>query len=720
MHIPLSKRHKIVNFVITKYDTTVVRPLFLTFFCLWGFVLSLAGQTVPEVEGAHLAWEDFVAILTSEEDDDEHTTDEEMLEELQEWHAHPTDINSIGKEDLQRLPFLSEEQVESVLTYVEKHGPLLSLGELMMVPNLGQRERDMLRLFVTVKPRTATRQGRTPTVGELLKHGEHEAVWRSEVPLYRKAGYAEVPSEVLALSPNKVYRGDALHHAFRYAFSSMNHLQAGLTAEQDAGERGVDHVSGYILLKDVGVVRRMVVGNYRACFGHGLAMNTAMGFGKTSMVQTMDRLGAGFTKHSSTLESGYLTGIAATLQWRAWQVSAFGSYRKGDGIYTNDSTGLSSLKTDGLHRTQLEHSRRGNLGMTTVGGNLHWQHQTLQLAATAVATHLSVPLTPKHDTPSSHYRRYNAHGQDFLVGSLAYTFRFSHLLVSGETAVSHCDRQNGTATLHTLRWQMDELNTLTLVGRYYGAKFVSLHGKSFGENASVQNETGVFLQWQSRSIRHLVLETYIDAMHFPWLKSQVSSSSNGVEAQGQVTYSPRRRWSMLVRYRFKSKQRDIPTALADQTSVTMAYKTIHTAKLQLSHQLSRQLSLRTTANGLVCHFGPSPTTYGFAFSEHLRWQSRYSQRRFDIGITYFHTDNYDSRIYLYEAALPYTSGSTACFDHGLRTTLMASIPLTRESLTLNAKLGMTKYFNRSAIGTGLERINANHREDLQLQLRWQF
>ena len=60
----------------------------------------------------------------------------------------------------------------------------------------------------------------------------------------------------------------------------MNHLLAGIQMEKDAGERGVDYVSGYVMLKDMGFVKRAIVGNYRLSFGQGLAVNTSMKYGK--------------------------------------------------------------------------------------------------------------------------------------------------------------------------------------------------------------------------------------------------------------------------------------------------------------------------------------------------------------------------------------------------------------------------------------------------------
>ena len=324
--------------------------------------------------------------------EEEEGLEEELMEQLQEVYAQPININEVRTEDLEVLPFLSKEQVEGIVKYVEKNKPVESLGELMFVRELGMKEREMLRLFVEVRALRLNRDAQMLTAGRLLKYGKQEAVWRTDVPLYWKAGYADVPAKVLEKSPNKVYRGDPLHHAFRYAFSSMGHLYAGLSMEKDAGERGVDYVSGYVMLKEVGCVKSAIVGNYKVSFGKGLVVNNGMKLGKMTMLSAMDRMDEGIKKQSSTAETGYFTGGAATFRLKNWQLSAFGSYRKEDGTYNSDSTGMTSLKTDGLHRTRLERSKKGNLGISNFGGNVHWEHKELRLSATVVVTHLDVPL----------------------------------------------------------------------------------------------------------------------------------------------------------------------------------------------------------------------------------------------------------------------------------------------------------------------------------------
>ncbi len=671
-----------------------------------------------QTERKEMAWEDFVELMASEE---EEGVDEELIEQLQEVNMQPWDINEVRKEDLEMLPFLSEEQMEGIVNYVEKNRPVESLGELMFVRELGAKEREMLRLFVRVEEKSSWHDDkRNPSLSEMLKWSKHEVVWRTDVPFYEKEGYKKVAAEELERSPNKVYRGDKFHHAFRYGFSSMNHLYAGLNMEKDAGERGVDYVSGYVMLKDVGLVKRAIVGNYKISFGKGLAVNTSMTYGKMMMLSSMDRMDEGIRKHSSTSETGYFTGGAVTLRPGRWQLSAFGSYQKNDGTYNNDSTGLSSLKTDGLHRTRSERSKKGNLGVTNLGGNIHWGNKGLQLSATAIATHLSVPLKPKHDTQASIYRYYNAHGKDFFVGSLAYTYRHKSITFSGETAYSSSDDQNGIATLNALRWCANSTNSFMLVGRYYGAKFVSLNGKAFGENSSVQNEEGMLLSWKSQSVRNTLIEAYADVMYFPWMKQNVSASSYGFEGMLQATFSPSSKWALLARYRINTKQKDFIYNREDGEFTTLEYNTNQSLKMQLNLNLSTYITLRTSASGTLVSFGNNPNEKGFTIGENIRWQNPKNQCRIDLGITYFNTDNYNARVYHYEPTLLYSFGSTAYYYKGIRTTLLANLPLVKNTLFLNAKFAMTKYFNRDTIGSGLEMIDANHREDLLVQVRWKF
>ncbi|NLV51983.1 MAG: helix-hairpin-helix domain-containing protein [Bacteroidales bacterium] len=666
-------------------------------------------------EGTRMTWEDFAEWAS--DGGEEESIDEEMLLQLYELHANPININEATKEDLSILPFLSEEQVEGIMKYLKHNSPMQSMGELMYVSNLGKRERDMLRLFAIVD-QEALAHRQKPSLEEFLRRGKHEMAWRTDIPFYTKEGYKKQTTASDHLPNNKAYLGDRFHHSFRYAFSSNNQLMAGLQMEKDAGEKGVDYWSMYFMVRDMGIVKRAILGNYKVNFGLGLAINSGMKFGKSMMMNSVKEMGAGFSKHSSLTETGHFTGTAISFQLKHWEISAFGSHRKEDGTLNKEMTGVTSLKKDGMHRTTLEKSRKGNLGVSNWGGNIHWENNGLKLSTTIVFTHFDMPLTPQYTTPSTLYRYYNATGQNFLVGSIAYSYRYKRWLINGETAYSDNKQQNGMASLNAVRWNVNDYNTLMLIGRYYGARFVSINGKSFGENSSVQNEEGLSLGWTSRTFTNMEISTYVDVMYFPWLKHGVSNSSNGVEGMMQVEYSPNSKWSLQARYRIKSKQKDYK--MNGEASPILLYKTDQNFKLQLSHILSEYITLRTMMTGVTSHFASNTDDYGILFSESIRWQNPKNHCRFDLGLTYFNTSGYNGRVYQYEPSLLYSYGSSSFYDKGIRATFVASVPMVKQSFFINTKLGITKYFNRSAIGSGLEMIDDNHREDLQVQLRWKF
>ena len=54
----------------------------------------------------------------------------ELMEQLA---AHPLDLNSVTREELEQLPFLSSMQVMDIAEYLDRYGPMRSLGELRMI-----------------------------------------------------------------------------------------------------------------------------------------------------------------------------------------------------------------------------------------------------------------------------------------------------------------------------------------------------------------------------------------------------------------------------------------------------------------------------------------------------------------------------------------------------------------------------------------------------------
>jgi len=76
-------------------------------------------------------------------------------------------------------------------------------------------------------------------------------------------------------------------------------------------------------------------------------------------------------------------------------------------------------------------------------------------------------------------------------------------------------------------------------------------------------------------------------------------------------------------------------------------------------------------------------------------------------------------LYAYEPSLHYTFGVRSFSGEGVRGILLVQIPLLT-GLDFVARATTVHYFDRDVIGTGLDQTLQNHREDVQLQLRWRF
>lgn len=677
----------------------MIKRLLPTLLALLAYALCTPAQE-------QLTWEDFVERLSDGEDGSE----EALLDRLYEIHCSPINLATATSGQLAELPFLSESQIDDILLYRDRYGTLAGKGELLGIKSLDAATRKALCLFCYFgEDDSKKRKSKT-----VKMRGASEAVWRTDIPLYTKDGYKDYSDDVLEKTPNKVYAGDKFRHTARYRFKSR-HLSIGATAEQDAGERGVDYASAYALIRDAGVLKTLALGDFRASFGYGLVVNSSFKMGKTMSLSSVDKMNKGFTQHSSTSETNFYRGVAGTVKLGDYTLSAFASYKPEDGTFLSDSSGLSALKTDGLHRTKTERDKKGNYTNTTFGANVRADFGRLSLTATWALTRYSVPLLPKYDTESTLYKKYNPRGQTFEAYGIAYSYYAKNLKLGGEVATS---RSGGWATVNSLHTEIGASNTLTAIYRYYSARYASVNGSSFGENSTVRNECGLYVGWHSALGKRLKLDAYVDGMYFPWMKYQVSGSSYGVDGMLQLCYSPNKKNSITLRYKVKSKQRDCVTNEKEDIE-QLRFRTSNSLRLQYSYAPSKRFSTKTSLYGQTRQQSSGDTDSGFAIAENLRLSSRGGTRFAELAVAYFNTDGYNSRISLYEPTLHYSYGFTSLYYHGIRAALLVNVPLTKD-LMLSTKVGHTKYFNRSEIGSSRERIAASHKEDIYVQLRWKF
>lgn len=661
-------------------------------------------------------WQSIYEELLEESDDTEATISwEELYDELSYLHANPLNINTATTEELSRLPFLNPTHIRAIQHYIQHHGALLSTGELLLIDSIDYHTRHLLRHFIYAAPiATEEPAHKQFTWANLLKHGEHEIITRLGLPLYKKAGYQHYSDSILARYPNRRYLGEPFYHNLRYQYRFSDKLAAGLVVEKDAGEalfkggfNGYDYISFHLMLTNLKWLKSLVVGDYRLHFGQGLVLNTGFSLGKTATLNSIGWGARGIKRHLSTSEHNAFRGAAATINlWSGVEATAFVSHRTIDATLDNNLL-ITSLKTDGLHRTPLEYSKRGNVRNTLYGGNLTIHHRGFHGGLTAVHNFFNRPLNPGEQL----YKRYYPRGRRFTTIGIDYMYLHPRLHLAGETAI---DQNGALATINKVQLRFSSERILTLVQRYYAHHYTALHASSFGESNTPRNESGIYLGFDTPLWTHWQLSAYTDFCYFPWVKYLVSNSSYAGEGMVRLTYTPNEQHRTTLRYRLKLKERDN----TQQTPRQPTLLTQHRLLVQHDYTPTRQLKWSTLVNATRLHFAGA-AHHGAMLTQRLTWQPLTLPLALYATLSYFHTDNYDTRISIYERGLLHTFSFPSYYGHGFHTSATCQWKINPQ-LTLLFQFAHTHYYDRATIGSGTELIDQPHREDIGLQLRWKM
>lgn len=663
---------------------------------------------------AQEAWEELAEQLINEEDQESFQWDNDF-EELSELKENPININTATKDQLERLPFLSPQLIENILYYLYKYGPMLSKNELWMIEDIDRQTIQYLQPFIYLK--IPEKEEYKPTLRQILKYGRQELSTRVDIPVNTKEGYKLHTLEELKKNPNKQYLGYGYYHNLRYSFHYRDKIYWGLTAEKDAGEpffagrnkKGYDFYSPYLLIRNIGKIRALAVGNYRLSYGYGLVINTDFGMGKTVMLATLGNKSRGIRKHSSTDEYNYFQGMAVSYKLSGrWALDGFYSYRKMDGIV--DNRFITSLIKDGYHRLYREFEKKNVVTNQLIGSNLNYNGKYCELGLTMVYNVFNKLLNP--DLKS--YNRYYPRGKDFFNVGVNYKFFWKRFSLSGETAIDKCGM---LATLNILSYSPKGGTQFIVMNRYYDAKYQSIYARSIGEGSMVQNESGFYISLETKLLRDIKMTCYSDFFYFPWKRYRVSKAgTGGFDGVVQLSYSPTYQLGMLIRYRYKNKEKDFTGA--DKMNLTIPYIQ-QKCRYQLNYSFKDQLLLKTIVDYARVNYQSHQASEGFLISQSIGYQPEGIPLQFNVSGTWFNTDDYDSRLTIYEKSVLYAFSMPSFYYKGTRLAVNVRYELNKHFM-LQVKYGATHYLNRSKISSGLEEIDGNTKSDIYMQLRLKF
>ena len=425
--------------------------------------------------------------------EEEQTPMEDWNEQLLEIAANPINLNHTNADELSRLMFLSDEQIDAILLY-QYQQPFQDVYELQLIDCLKDYEIRNLLPFVYVGD---TKEDKKLYFREIFHYANHEITLRTDVRNIED------------------FEGDPMYAKLRYRFNYQNHIQAGVTIGRSTGVPWEDiDYGGYIQLKDVGPMKTVVAGNYQASFGYGLVLGSPFKRGKSAYIQSTATTDEGLKKFTSVGDSyDYFHGVGATARVSSWaDVSAFYSLRKG--------------KEDAWNHV--------------VGVNATGRWNRLKVGITAVETIEATNSSQFRERSQASYslevKRREASG----VMGVTARWNMGKVDIWGEVATSHGNTW-GVGVITGVRYRpISDVNLLAIY-RYYSPEFDNVYANSLCSWSRMKDEHGGYLGLEYNRLRNWQLSAFGDV----W--------KTGFETMAQADFIPQKDYRMHTRFRVKRK-----------------------------------------------------------------------------------------------------------------------------------------------------------------------
>jgi hypothetical protein len=674
--------------------------------------LLIAPNSLSQINHNNSEWMQYLEDLAGNEEENTEYI-ENLFDELSHIVENPYNLQTVGKEELEKLPFLTDLQIENLLYYIYKYGPLTDIYELKNVEDLDLQTITYLLPFVYVGE--AETKENSHRSDKFLKYTKQEWMLRTNFTLQKKAGYTKIPEEERIEHPNKQYWGDPFYLNFRYGFNYKDKIQLGISGEKDPGEpfpntfnKGFDYYTFNLKLKKMGIWDELHFGNYRLSFGQGLVMNTNFSMGKTADAININQKNTGIKRHISTNENQYFSGIAGALKWNNAQFRFFYSNRNQDASI--DSATILAFKTDGYHRTYNDLLKRKTVNTEMFGSNMQWRKNDFSLGLTAVYyTFSGKELNPDLKPYNLFYLR----GKNGFNFGINYAFQRKRVSFQGETAI---DKLGKIASLNHILLKPASFMDWVFSFRHYSREYNALYGKGFSESTAIQNETGFYTGLKLHLFRRWELSAYWDYFVFPWLKYEVNTPSAGNEALLQLRYNLRSSLQMNFRYKFKEKYKNVN--IENNPVLNVLPYNRHSWRYQLNYTFNNEIVFKTQAD-YITYQNNLKNQQAWSITQSFSYAFDKSKFQLTGALAYFHTDDWDTRINVYETNILYTFNFPTYYGKGLRYYAVIKWKII-SPLTFYLKCASTHYFDKDVISSGLEEIEGREKTDIYCLIRYNF
>lgn len=648
---------------------------------------------------------------------------EELLEEYELCRSTPVNLNSGEADRLATMGLITPFQLEGIRRYQRQYGDLLFAGELLMIEGLDPRTVAVITPIVCFGKNDWEQDRERVTLKNAVTRGKHQLTMNYGQKLNNSEAYDAVSDTAMLERPNAYYLGSPQKLQLKYSYHYGTRFRCGVAMEKDAGEPffhgslsdtlrqlverhrrpGFDFYGAHLFLSDLPLgkkggwtLRALALGDYQLSFGQGLTLWSGMSFGKSSGSSSVIKRGAGARPKASAGEGRFFRGAAATLSFRDFEATVFWSSRRidatvsepdtlGDGMAMSlddaesPSVIATALQESGYHRSLGELAKRHAIRQQVFGGRLAYVGPQLEIGGTAYHLRLSAPLQLK----PSKYNQFYFQGDHLTVGGIDFRWQLARAAFFGELSMSGNEAFAGVAGLTV---KPAGYIDFTLFYRNYGLRYQNLLSGAVKESSRGQAEEGVYLGLQCAPAPRWNLLAHCDFFRFKWLTSQVYCPSWGQEYSLKVLHQISH--AATMQFHFKSKTKMKNSTDGQVFSHYPIFYTKRTAQFLLSYTLFGDWVFGNRASYIHYLNDDGIDSRGYFICQDIAYKPEGKPYSLAFRYALFDSDDYNSRISVYENDVLGAFSIPSLFGHGSRIYLLGKIKMF-DALALYTRVGGT-------------------------------
>jgi hypothetical protein len=629
----------------------------------------------------------------------------ELTERLVHYKKHPINLNRTNADDLKNLFFLSPLQIANFCRHLTEKGKLIDVIEVQTIPGFDSITVRRLLPFVYINEVDLKQK---ITAKNFLALGENDLVVRYATLLEKQKGFSSSVGNRYVGTPEKML--------LRYKYHFDNRIAMSVTLEKDAGEKiigkTIDFLSANITISEIGVVKKLIVGDYSLQFGQGLTLWSGFGFGKGPDVTSTAKKDLGLRPYTSANEYAFFRGTAARIALsKKLEITAFWSLRKHDATITLNNEGngeLTTLNETGYHRTQTELANQHTVNQQAYGLTALLQQNQLNLGFVLY----QVNYDKKFVTNDIPYRAFNFSGNKLLNTGLHYSYAFKNVYFFGEIAKS---MHGGTALMNAMLISFSNQISGVFQYRNYQKNYHNFFNQPAAEAAGF-NETGFYAGLNIYPTKKWMVSLYTDYFSFPWLKFGVDAPSQGFEALAQLSYTPSKTFKTSLRYKTELKQQNTTNTVPIHHLEPVEKQSL---RMDINCKLTKILNLQHRIEVTNYQKAIGKPEIGYLIYQDMAFAPSNSKLITNVRLAYFNSASYNSRLYAYEDDILYNFSFGMYHGIGFRGYLNIKYKISK-NLDIWLRGAQFRYKNVTSIGSGLDEINGNKKTEVKLQMRYQF